>query len=97
MNWIPINSVDEPVPLPPGWQDVWLALRPGEDGWTYDTEVQCDLSCAEALWALALACKWERSAARHCCPCVGVAAGRAWLDVQHRGRMAAQCHSAPAC
>ena len=54
MNWVPINGVDEPVPLPPGWQDVWLALRPGEDGWTYDTEVRCDLSCAEALWALGL-------------------------------------------
>ncbi len=39
MNWIPINGVDEPVPLPPGWVDVWLELRPQDPGWTYDSQV----------------------------------------------------------
>lgn len=39
MNWIHINNVDEPVPLPPGWVDVWLQLRPEDRGWTYDTDV----------------------------------------------------------
>lgn len=53
---MPIGGVEEP-----GWQDVWLALRPGDPGWTYNTKVRCDVSRAQALWALA--CKWDRSAA----------------------------------
>ena len=39
MNWIPIDGVDKPVPLPPGWVDVWLELRPHDPGWTYDSQV----------------------------------------------------------
>ncbi|KAL4448493.1 hypothetical protein ABPG75_005712 [Micractinium tetrahymenae] len=39
MNWIPIKGEDQPSPLPPGWQDAWLALRPGEQGWTFDTNI----------------------------------------------------------
>lgn len=39
MNWIPIQGEDAPSPLPPGWHDVWLALRPDEQGWTFDTNI----------------------------------------------------------
>ncbi|KAI7839142.1 hypothetical protein COHA_007145 [Chlorella ohadii] len=39
MNWIPIDGEDKPVPLPPGWVDVWLELRPQDPGWTYDSQV----------------------------------------------------------
>ncbi|KAL4438182.1 hypothetical protein ABPG77_010543 [Micractinium sp. CCAP 211/92] len=37
MNWVSMRGEDVPWPLPPGWQDVWLALRPRERGWTWDT------------------------------------------------------------
>ncbi|GMY36865.1 tyrosyl-dna phosphodiesterase 2 [Fagus crenata] len=35
MNWI--DDLDGPFPLPDGWIDAWTKLRPGENGWTYDT------------------------------------------------------------
>ena len=28
---------DGPMPLPPGWMDAWRTLRPGSDGFTFDT------------------------------------------------------------
>lgn len=39
MNWLPLDGEDKAVTLPPGWVDVWLALRPSEPGWTYDSQV----------------------------------------------------------
>ncbi|KAI4977862.1 hypothetical protein ZWY2020_014416 [Hordeum vulgare] len=35
MNWD--DKGDGPFPLPNGWIDAWAELKPGEDGWTYDT------------------------------------------------------------
>lgn len=35
MNWD--DKGDGPFPLPGGWVDAWAQLKPGEDGWTYDT------------------------------------------------------------
>eukprot|EP01018_Ginkgo_biloba_P009672 Gb_38219 [translate_table: standard] len=36
MNWD--DKLDGTPPLPDGWYDVWVKLRPGQDGWTYDTK-----------------------------------------------------------
>ncbi|XP_051128164.1 uncharacterized protein LOC127249443 [Andrographis paniculata] len=36
MNWD--DKSDGPFPLSEGWVDAWAELRPGEDGWTYDTK-----------------------------------------------------------
>ncbi|KAF8391534.1 hypothetical protein HHK36_023839 [Tetracentron sinense] len=36
MNWD--NKLDGQFPLPDGWVDAWEELRPGENGWTYDTK-----------------------------------------------------------
>ncbi|KAH9329862.1 hypothetical protein KI387_001970, partial [Taxus chinensis] len=36
MNWD--DKLDGDPPLPDGWYDVWVKLRPGKDGWTYDTK-----------------------------------------------------------
>ncbi|KAM3240371.1 hypothetical protein ACQJBY_053824 [Aegilops geniculata] len=35
MNWD--DKGDGPFPLSDGWVDAWAELKPGEDGWTYDT------------------------------------------------------------
>ncbi|KAF6997292.1 hypothetical protein CFC21_013531 [Triticum aestivum] len=42
MNWD--DKTDGPFPLPDGWVDAWAELKPGEDGWTYDTEANAMLS-----------------------------------------------------
>ncbi|KAH7430901.1 hypothetical protein KP509_08G019900 [Ceratopteris richardii] len=34
MNWV--DELDGAVPLPTGWHDVWLMLRPNEEGLTFD-------------------------------------------------------------
>ncbi|KAM3412383.1 hypothetical protein ACQJBY_003844 [Aegilops geniculata] len=44
MNWD--DKTDGPFPLPDGWVDAWAELKPGEDGWTYDTEANAMLSAA---------------------------------------------------
>ncbi|XP_059624268.1 uncharacterized protein LOC132267196 [Cornus florida] len=36
MNWD--DRLDGQYPLPDGWIDAWLKLRPAENGWTYDTK-----------------------------------------------------------
>lgn len=36
MNWD--EKSDGQFPLPDGWVDAWADLRPGENGWTYDTK-----------------------------------------------------------
>lgn len=36
MNWD--DKLDGAPPLPDGWYDAWVKLRPGQDGWTYDTK-----------------------------------------------------------
>ncbi|XP_050371584.1 uncharacterized protein LOC126789474 [Argentina anserina] len=36
MNWD--DKLDGQVPLPDNWLDAWAVLRPGEDGFTYDTK-----------------------------------------------------------
>lgn len=36
MNWD--DKLDGAFPLPSGWLDAWAELRPGEDGFTYDTK-----------------------------------------------------------
>ncbi|ESR62991.1 hypothetical protein CICLE_v10014440mg [Citrus x clementina] len=36
MNWD--DKLDSKFPLPDGWVDAWTELRPGENGWTYDTK-----------------------------------------------------------
>lgn len=36
MNWD--DKLDGKFPLPDGWVDAWTELRPGENGWTYDTK-----------------------------------------------------------
>ncbi|XP_057997230.1 uncharacterized protein LOC110670593 isoform X2 [Hevea brasiliensis] len=35
MNWD--DELDGQFPLPDGWVDAWTELRPGDNGWTYDT------------------------------------------------------------
>lgn len=36
MNWD--DKLDGQFPLSDGWMDAWAELRPGENGWTYDTK-----------------------------------------------------------
>ncbi|XP_028060364.1 uncharacterized protein LOC114263978 isoform X1 [Camellia sinensis] len=36
MNWD--DDLDGQFPLPNGWVDAWVQLKPGENGWTYDTK-----------------------------------------------------------
>uniref|UniRef100_A0A7N0TMV8 RanBP2-type domain-containing protein n=1 Tax=Kalanchoe fedtschenkoi TaxID=63787 RepID=A0A7N0TMV8_KALFE len=36
MNWD--DKLDGPFPVLEGWVDAWMELKPGEDGWTYDTK-----------------------------------------------------------
>ncbi|XP_015696987.2 uncharacterized protein LOC102705849 [Oryza brachyantha] len=42
MNWD--DKVDGPFPLPDGWVDAWVEMRPGDNGWTYDTKANAMLS-----------------------------------------------------
>ncbi|CAL4933291.1 unnamed protein product [Urochloa decumbens] len=42
MNWD--DKRDGPFPLQDGWTDAWVQLKPGEDGWTYDTKANGMLS-----------------------------------------------------
>ncbi|KAJ1295731.1 hypothetical protein BS78_01G245700 [Paspalum vaginatum] len=42
MNWD--DKADGPFPLQDGWTDAWVELKPGEDGWTYDTKANGMLS-----------------------------------------------------
>lgn len=42
MNWD--DKLDGPFPMLEGWIDAWTALRPGEEGWTYDTKANLMLS-----------------------------------------------------
>ncbi|KAF0892062.1 hypothetical protein E2562_013458 [Oryza meyeriana var. granulata] len=42
MNWD--DKVDGPFPLPDGWVDAWVELKPGDNGWTYDTKANAMLS-----------------------------------------------------
>ncbi|WVZ58830.1 hypothetical protein U9M48_009058 [Paspalum notatum var. saurae] len=42
MNWD--DKRDGPFPLQDGWTDAWVELKPGEDGWTYDTKANGMLS-----------------------------------------------------
>jgi tyrosyl-DNA phosphodiesterase 2 len=42
MNWN--DKLDGPFPMPDGWIDAWVQLKPGEDGWTYDTKANGMLS-----------------------------------------------------
>ncbi|KAM0875157.1 hypothetical protein ACQ4PT_014397 [Festuca glaucescens] len=48
MNWV---AGDGQFPLPGGWVDAWDELKPGEDGWTYDTEANSMISGAPRLQA----------------------------------------------
>lgn len=47
MNWD--DKTDGPPPLPSGWFDAWLQLRPGQDGFTYDTKANGMLSGNRSL------------------------------------------------
>lgn len=42
MNWD--DKLDGQFPLNDGWTDAWAELRPGENGWTYDTKSNLMLS-----------------------------------------------------
>ncbi|XP_062211716.1 uncharacterized protein LOC133912814 [Phragmites australis] len=42
MNWD--DKGDGPFPVPDGWIDAWAELKPGENGWTYDTKANAMLS-----------------------------------------------------
>lgn len=42
MNWD--DKGDGPFPLPDGWIDAWTELKPGENGWTYDTKANVMLT-----------------------------------------------------
>uniref|UniRef100_A0A2P2MZF0 Endonuclease/exonuclease/phosphatase domain-containing protein n=1 Tax=Rhizophora mucronata TaxID=61149 RepID=A0A2P2MZF0_RHIMU len=42
MNWD--DNLDGQFPLPDGWGDAWAELRPGDNGWTYDTKANQMLS-----------------------------------------------------
>uniref|UniRef100_J3KVA5 RanBP2-type domain-containing protein n=1 Tax=Oryza brachyantha TaxID=4533 RepID=J3KVA5_ORYBR len=42
MNWD--EKGDGPFPLPDGWTDAWVQLKPDDDGWTYDTKANSMLS-----------------------------------------------------
>ncbi|KAH6787766.1 hypothetical protein C2S52_007318 [Perilla frutescens var. hirtella] len=47
MNWD--DKLDGRFPLLDGWVDAWTELRPGEDGWTYDTKSNKMLSGNRSL------------------------------------------------
>ncbi|KAL6883587.1 hypothetical protein ACP4OV_011001 [Aristida adscensionis] len=47
MNWD--DKGDGPFPLTDGWTDAWVELKPGEDGWTYDTKANAMLSVNRKL------------------------------------------------
>ncbi|KAG0564166.1 hypothetical protein M758_8G084500 [Ceratodon purpureus] len=47
MNWD--DKKDGPPPLPSDWFDAWLHLRPGQDGFTYDTKANRMLSGQRSL------------------------------------------------
>ena len=47
MNWD--EKSDGKFPLSGGWIDAWADLRPGENGWTYDTVSNRMLSCNRHL------------------------------------------------
>eukprot|EP00262_Sarcandra_glabra_P015653 TRINITY_DN4881_c0_g1_i4.p1 TRINITY_DN4881_c0_g1~~TRINITY_DN4881_c0_g1_i4.p1 ORF type:complete len:370 (-),score=48.12 TRINITY_DN4881_c0_g1_i4:280-1389(-) len=47
MNWD--EKLDGGFPLPDGWVDAWPVLRPGENGWTYDTKANQMLSGNQTL------------------------------------------------
>ncbi|KAF3961705.1 hypothetical protein CMV_013700 [Castanea mollissima] len=47
MNWD--EKSDGKFPLSDGWIDAWADLRPGENGWTYDTVSNPMLSCNRPL------------------------------------------------
>ncbi|KAF0889757.1 hypothetical protein E2562_030530 [Oryza meyeriana var. granulata] len=47
MNWD--DKGDGPFPLPDGWTDAWIELKPGENGWTYDTKANAMLSANRKL------------------------------------------------
>jgi tyrosyl-DNA phosphodiesterase 2 len=47
MNWD--DDLDEQFPLSDGWLDAWAELRPGENGWTYDTGSNLMLSANRPL------------------------------------------------
>ncbi|XP_072951202.1 uncharacterized protein [Typha angustifolia] len=47
MNWD--DKLDGPFPLPEGWIDAWMELKPGENGWTYDTKANRMLSANRTL------------------------------------------------
>ncbi|OEL27132.1 hypothetical protein BAE44_0011850 [Dichanthelium oligosanthes] len=47
MNWD--DKGDGPFPLQDGWTDAWVELKPGEDGWTYDTKANGMLSGSRKL------------------------------------------------
>ncbi|EXB55118.1 Tyrosyl-DNA phosphodiesterase 2 [Morus notabilis] len=47
MNWD--DKLDGQFPLPDGWSDAWANLRPGENGWTYDTKSNQMLSANRTL------------------------------------------------
>ncbi|WCJ20186.1 endonuclease/exonuclease/phosphatase family protein [Euphorbia peplus] len=42
MNWD--DKLDGNFPLPEGWTDAWGELKPGDNGWTYDTKSNLMLS-----------------------------------------------------
>ncbi|GJM95814.1 hypothetical protein PR202_ga12592 [Eleusine coracana subsp. coracana] len=42
MNWD--DKGDGPFPLPDGWIDAWAELKPGENGWTFDTKANVMLT-----------------------------------------------------
>lgn len=47
MNWD--DKLDGPFPLPEGWIDAWMELKPRENGWTYDTKANRMLSANRTL------------------------------------------------
>jgi tyrosyl-DNA phosphodiesterase 2 len=47
MNWD--DKGDGPFPLPDGWIDAWTELKPGENGWTYDTKANVMLTANRKL------------------------------------------------
>eukprot|EP00252_Welwitschia_mirabilis_P009251 TRINITY_DN2167_c0_g1_i1.p1 TRINITY_DN2167_c0_g1~~TRINITY_DN2167_c0_g1_i1.p1 ORF type:complete len:284 (+),score=53.63 TRINITY_DN2167_c0_g1_i1:915-1766(+) len=47
MNWD--DARDGAPPLPDGWFDAWLKIRPNEEGWTYDTKSNQMLNGNRAL------------------------------------------------
>ncbi|TVU30972.1 hypothetical protein EJB05_22631, partial [Eragrostis curvula] len=47
MNWD--DKGDGPFPLPDGWIDAWVELKPGNEGWTYDTKANGMLSTNRKL------------------------------------------------